>query len=222
MNNDKPVVDLSVTTFSTVVVAKDKLLETLKVNRDKHNSIYESAVAGYWIEAQQVLDRKKVEFDDALGKVAEQFATHKERLVYDFTHQLTGVQGNIAEQNKDKMGSSFSLYSRFDLNLGFNSTWPLKFPENHLEDYNRVIDMLDFSVADKVSLSSTDFDAYVRNNWTWRSSFLNTNAGYANNLISVSGCCVSVGNTAVTGYIGGSIITGGSVYSVSNQLNRIF
>jgi hypothetical protein len=35
-------VDLSVTTFNTVVVRKDELLQTLEVNRAKHNSISES------------------------------------------------------------------------------------------------------------------------------------------------------------------------------------
>lgn len=213
--------DLSVTTFANVVVQKAELLKTLEVNRDKHNSIYEAAVAGYWIDAQKVLDQKKIEFDEAISKVTAGFAQHKERLDFDFTHQLTGMQYHVGEQNKDKVGASFALNTSFSYGLPFNTSWPLRFPENHLEDYSRVIDMLNFSVADKVSLSSADFDAYVRNNWSWRSSFLNTNATYANSLIAISGCC-TVGNVATTGSICGIAVTGGSIFSVTNQLDRIF
>lgn len=212
--------DLSVTTFANVVVQKNELLKTLEVNRDKHNSIYEAAVAGYWIDAQKILDQKRTQFDEAISNVTLSFTQQKERLNYDFTHQLTGMQFYVAEQNKDKMGSNFSLNSSLSLGLGFNQGWPLKFPENHLEDYNRVIDMLKFSVADKVSLSSADFDAYVRNNWAWRNSFLSTNANYANSYLAVSGCVAS--NMCTTGYIGTTIVTGGSLHSITHQLNSMF
>lgn len=190
--------DLSVTTFNTVVVEKTKLLQTLEVNRDKHNSIYNAAVSGYWIEAQKVLDQKRIEFSGACAQLNDEFG-----------RQGGTIQSNISDQNKDKMGGSFSLALRF------NSSWPIQYPENHLEDYNRAIDLLNFSVADKVELSVGDFDAYVRNNWSWRKSFLGTNVSYVTGcygaLVACSG--LSVGNIS---------ISGGSLSSMARQLNSQF
>ncbi len=212
MNTNDTKSDLSVTTFNTVVVDKTKLLETLQANRDKHNSIYDAAVSGYWIEAQRVLDQKKLDFEEASIKLTNQFTLQKDQ-----------IQLNVSEQNKDKMGTSFSLA------LQFNSSWPLRFPENHLEDYSRVIDLLTFSVADKVQLSVTEFDAYVRNNWSWRQGFLNTNGGYIGNIvtgsmvasigaIAVSGCCAPT--VTIAGCSG--VLTNYAQNSVTNQLGRAF
>lgn len=206
MSNQK---DLSITTFSTVVVHKNELLKTLEVNRDKHNSIYEEAVKGYWIEAKQVLQQKQEQFNEALVKASEAFTKHKERLNIDFAQQLTGMHTHVENEDKDKIGASFALASSFSHSLNFNQSWPLKFPENHLEDYNRVIDMLKLSVADKVELSSSDFDAYVRNNWSWRSSFLNTNSSYAG--VAYSGYITTTNST--TGMAIGNFISASGCYN---------
>lgn len=196
--------DLSVTTFATVVVEKAKLLQTLEVNRDKHNSIYNTAVSGYWIEAQKVLDKKKIEFSGALVRIDAQFG-----------QQDAAIQANIVEQNVSRISGYYTAY------LGFDTSWPLKYPENHLEDYNRAIDLLNFSVADKVELSVQDFDAYVRNNWSWRKSFLGTNVSYVTGCYGVLNACS--GYVGFTGYTVGNIaITGGSLSSMARQLNSQF
>lgn len=223
MPNDKS--DLSVTTFDTVVVEKTKLLATLEANRDKHNSLYSAAVSGYWIEAQQVIDKKKVEFSEAATKLNAEFARQTEQVALSFERQNGEIQSYVTDHNKDKIGQSFSLQQSVNLSLNFNASWPLKFPENHLEDYDRVIDLLNYSVADKVELSSSDFDAYVRNNWTWRKSFLGTNASYIGNV--VSGCMVSasgsLGMNTFTGCsFGGISFSGYNPTYINTQLSNGF
>lgn len=227
MNDQKSGADYSVTNFNVVVVPKDKLLEALEANRTKHNSIYESALAGYWIQAQEVLHKKKVEFDEAIAKVATEFEKQSTQFGASFTHQLTGMQYYVDEKNQAKMAGYFSLGSQISVQVPFNNSLSLVAPESHVEDYDRVIDLLKYTVADKVELSIKDFESYVRNNWAWRQSFLGTNATYTNSLIAISGCvgflnnatittgCISMGSTNVC-------LTGGSVYSMTNQLNRIF
>jgi hypothetical protein len=221
--------DLSVTTFNTVVVEKTKLLETLRSNRDKHNSIFDAAVSGYWLEAQKVVERKKEQFTEAVSKVTKAFATQTERLEVDFSRQYTDMQANVAAQNKDKMFGVFSVNHSLSFGLEFTPAWPLTYPENHLEDYDRVIDLLDFSVADKVELSSSDFDAYVRNNWSWRKSFLNTNTSYVGNYLS--GCMGTfISASGLNSYaltttgcgIGGIAFSGYNPTYVSNTLNQGF
>ena len=221
-NNDKR--DFSVTTFSTVVVRKDELLQTLEVNRNKHNSIYSAAVSGYWVESQKVLEKKKEEFSKAVAEVNRDFAKHQDQIETEFAYQASGIQGHIGAQDKDNMGKGFSFSKTFAYQLGFNTYWPLAYPENHLEDYDRVIDMLKFSVADKVELSSKDFDAYVRNNWSWRSSFLGTNTAYVTGaFFAISGCSSSIyASGGINCPIGVVSVTGGTYAQTLTQLNSAF
>lgn len=52
-------------------------------------------------------------------------------------------------------------------------------PEDHTEDYDRVIDMLTMSVDQTVTLSATDFNRYVRDKWEWTAAALWKNTTYA-------------------------------------------
>lgn len=221
MDSQKDKGDLSVTTFSTVVVRKDELLKTLEANREKHNSIYNAAVSGYWIESQQTLEKKKKEFDEAVAKLSKEFAKQQNRVNTEFAEQANRIQINITEQEREKM-AGFSLAQSFSFALGFNAQWPLKYPENHLEDYDRVIDMLKFSIADKVELSSSDFDAYVRNNWSWRNSFLGTNSAYVGSYYGGLLMCSGMASATTGCLIGGATITGGNSILIGRQLSQTF
>lgn len=196
--------DLSITNFSTIFIQKDRLLEAIKANRDKHNSIYEAAVSGYWLEANKVLSQKEAHFTEVITQVKDQF--EKQKVIF----------GPYVE-NQDKT----KAVPQISLSFGFNGYWPLSFPECHLEDYDRVINMLEFSVADKVELSANDFNAYVRNNWSWRASFLNNNVGYATTAyapLAVSGCF----SPMFTANVGNVCVTGASMVSLGRSINTAF
>jgi hypothetical protein len=157
-----------------------------------------------------------------VAEVNRDFTKHQGQIETEFAYQASGIQGYIGEQDKDHMGRGFSFSKTFAYRLGFNTHWPLTYPENHLEDYDRVIDMLKYSVADKVELSSKDFDAYVRNNWAWRQSFLGTNTAY------VTGCMINLPLIAgISGMLASNLNTpvacsGGTYQNTLNQLNRAF
>ena len=51
-------------------------------------------------------------------------------------------------------------------------------PENHTSDYEEVIDMMNWTTEKEVKLSTTDFNAYVRDNWDWRQTFASTHMAY--------------------------------------------
>lgn len=54
----------------------------------------------------------------------------------------------------------------------------LPVPENHSDDYERVLSMLRMDTRDEVQLDGRSFDQYVRDNWTWKQEFLTTTASY--------------------------------------------
>lgn len=63
----------------------------------------------------------------------------------------------------------------------------LAYPENHTDDYSRVISMIELSHQDVLDLSQQEFDCYVRNQWGWRNSFLTVNSFYASGCAGPSG-----------------------------------
>jgi hypothetical protein len=184
MSNDNQPQDYSLTTFNYVVVQKAQLLSKLQENRKNHQSIYDAACKGYWVKAKEVLTEKKEEFAKAIDKVEDSFAkSFRERSMAVKAKDLEGVGALSA-----------TLY--------FSSSWPLSFPTNHLEDYDRVINMLQFSVADKVKLSSPDFDSYVRNNWGWNKEFATSNQGYIQCITGSFNLPSAVMSLAASGYAG--------------------
>lgn len=55
----------------------------------------------------------------------------------------------------------------------------LEVPVNHTKDYDRIIRMVEMSVADEIELSQRDFSAYVMDDWTWKQQFLTSNSTYS-------------------------------------------
>lgn len=64
----------------------------------------------------------------------------------------------------------------------------LSFPENHEDDYNQVIKMLELSSDNVLNLTRQEFNQYVMNNWAWRNSFLGTNSMYCSGVSIITGC----------------------------------
>lgn len=55
----------------------------------------------------------------------------------------------------------------------------LPLPENHTEDFDAAIDMLEWNVADQVELTERVFRQLVRNEWGWLQSFESNTSIYA-------------------------------------------
>lgn len=55
----------------------------------------------------------------------------------------------------------------------------LPFPEDHTEDYDRVIAMLEMSVDLEVTIDEPTFANYVMDQWSWTRGFLMSNSAYS-------------------------------------------
>ena len=51
-------------------------------------------------------------------------------------------------------------------------------PQDHTKDYESVIDMVELSVDDTITLPEHDFRAYVRDEWAWKQQFVGSTAMY--------------------------------------------
>ena len=54
----------------------------------------------------------------------------------------------------------------------------LEAPQDQTPDYDRAIEMLDWSLDDKIELTSDDFRQYVRDEWHWKRDWGVSNAMY--------------------------------------------
>ena len=45
-------------------------------------------------------------------------------------------------------------------------------PENHAEDYDRVLEMLEMHVGDQIELQHGEFRCYVKDEWNWQDRFV--------------------------------------------------
>ena len=70
----------------------------------------------------------------------------------------------------------------------------VNYPTSYSDEYKKVIRMLELTSDNTVQLTANEFDAYVRNHWQWRYSFLSSNMGYIN---ACSGAVIATG-----GYFG--------------------
>jgi hypothetical protein len=51
-------------------------------------------------------------------------------------------------------------------------------PEEHTDDYDTLISMLEMHRLDQIDLEFTEYNNYVRDNWRWSASFTANTASY--------------------------------------------
>lgn len=51
-------------------------------------------------------------------------------------------------------------------------------PINYVSEYTEIIDMLEMSVDEIINLDSDSFQAYIKDNWSWKRSFMVSNSTY--------------------------------------------
>lgn len=59
-------------------------------------------------------------------------------------------------------------------------------PQDHTNDYNLAIRMLEMSVDIEIDLDTREFMNYVDDNWSWKQQWVGSNAKYSNTLSNLS------------------------------------
>jgi len=106
-----------------------------------------------------------------IAKITEERDQHKalyDKAVIAYTAQFVEAAQRFAEEavERAKSGRVFA-----------NFTW-LPVPEEHTEDFDRAIEMLQWEVGDEVTLSEHDFATLVQNQWGWARSFTANSISY--------------------------------------------
>lgn len=132
----------------TVEVNRQRLLDTLRDNKEKHVVEYEEAMAGY---KAVLLEKIEQAFSDAKKQLEERYEKIKSK-VEKFT------DADIAKQH-----DAFLLVEEVAVEM--------KVPRSYEKDYNAAIDMAHWDVRETLELTHAEFNCFVRDQWDWKSGF---------------------------------------------------
>lgn len=59
-----------------------------------------------------------------------------------------------------------------------NQYFSLPEPEDHTDDYDRILTMARMQIDDVIELTEGEFGMYVMDQWSWKSDFLSTTSPY--------------------------------------------
>lgn len=59
-----------------------------------------------------------------------------------------------------------------------NQYFSLPEPEDHTDDYDRILTMARMQIDDVIELTEDEFGMYVMDQWSWKSHFTNTTSRY--------------------------------------------
>lgn len=163
---------------------KTELLTYLIENKAKHDVILATAIAGYWEIASAKVDNKRKQLTESVTDWQTKVNA-----------ELDKVQGKISKKESLPIGINLTI-------LNISSDLGLVYPQDHTKEYERAFRMMKSSVYDEVKLTVDEYDAYVLNNWEWKTNFNASNLHYVNaykrshNNVMLSGVCHSpVNNT---------------------------
>ena len=158
-----------------VKVARTDVLKIVQENKEKHDGILKTAIDGYWIDAENFL--KKFEKET----IEQAIKNHKAQL-----KNVRKEHKAYVKAIKTKVKEDLEKVNAKNRDKGFNY-WRGAYPEDHGDDYLGTIRRLELCIEPEVHLNSNEFDSYVRNKWTWKDSFLNSNRGYVNSCTTYFG-----------------------------------
>lgn len=108
------------------------------------------------VDKNQLLEIVKKNRNDHAELFSELEVNYRERVIRALETRAAAI----------KDGGKIELY--FDLPE----------PRNQTKDYDRVISMLEMSTDDKIQLSASEYDNYVRDIWSWTSSLASQSMAY--------------------------------------------
>ncbi len=138
----------------TVTVNRLKLLETLRVNREKHGAEYLQSLAGYKSLASAELEKQ---FSRAM--------------------QTVGENKRMLQTKIDNFDPDDPLQNQVVLigQIGFT----LRVPEDHTRSYDVAIQMAEWEVGDTIALTQSQFQCFVMDDWDWKKDFVLLNKTYS-------------------------------------------
>jgi hypothetical protein len=109
----------------------------------------------------------KIETEQLLKVIKENRTKH----IRDYFDSYAGYREEAIKKLKE-------ILSDAEKGKKIRTFFTLHEPENHTDDYDRIITMLEMTSDISVEIIQRDFDRYVMDNWEWTDRVSETNALY--------------------------------------------
>jgi hypothetical protein len=73
---------------------------------------------------------------------------------------------NNTDENRKAVHESYNEFAR------------LEKPQNHSNEYEQAIALMEWETREKIDISISDFERFVRDDWAWKNSFKNAHLSY--------------------------------------------
>lgn len=146
--------------LNVISIEKDRLIEVLQENRDKHITEYEQAVKDYHVIAEYAM---------------KQMAKEARKVASEYTKRAKNIAQSADIDEWDVSTIAMSYYPLSGIQK----------PVSHESDYSDALEMLEFhTITDEsdqntIQLSQGDFKTFVQDNWSWKIEWDNTTKLYA-------------------------------------------
>jgi hypothetical protein len=185
--------------FSTIEIEKNKLLQVIKENKDKHVKEYKDACKAY--EAAKLAYAQ-----DFWSQMSENFGLYRKKM----EEKLEAVAELVLKARNNHQEDKKIDLAGIDSYLNFNYQPQVKLvatePISHEKEYNEAIRNLELTTAEFIYLDQTDFRRYILDEWDWKVQFNYNNSlilngstmtgnlyfGNSGNMVVSSGCYAPV------------------------------
>jgi hypothetical protein len=113
-----------------------------------------------------------------LAALKENLAKHRKDYAEAIINYRLALKADLVEALNQANDPEFRLEK---INVDFSH------PKSYANQYQQVIDMLDFSVDETINLDSQAFRAYIKDEWAWKGDFDVTNRTYASKALGAVG-----------------------------------
>ena len=129
-------------------VRTDRLIETLKLNREKHIKEYQAAVAGY---QEMAMKRLEEEHEKAKVSILRSYEKAQKKI------------SAFDPEDPSKTPSRMVMVEQVSVDM------PV--PQNFSEAYDLAIEMADWENNETMKISTAEFQCFIRDNWDWKMEF---------------------------------------------------
>lgn len=112
----------------------------------------------------------KVPKEQLVRQIEENMLTHRE----EFEKAWDGYRAKYVKNIENILDAAKDSKRGAELVHFINLTAP----QDHTEDYERALKMLEWDTEQMVELSQQEFTQYVQDNWGWKEQFRTTNSMY--------------------------------------------
>lgn len=116
-------------------------------------------------------DTGEARWEFLVSELSKKLKENRTKHIKEYKEALEGYKTKV-EKKLEKMLSDHRKGKDVDLYI------KLEKPRSYEKDYDRIIEVLEWTTAETVKLTLSEFDKYVRDNWSWTESFKLSNSNY--------------------------------------------